>query len=322
MSGRALDELLADDPVVLVDVGARGGTDPRWRGFEQQLSVVGFEPDPKECARLNDEVGELPYPSRFLPYALGGEDRDDVPFYVNNWPVAPSVYEPNDEFIEQFPHARMMLAGRETKMISTSRLDTVAAREAVSPNLIKLDVEGAELDVLRGGEETLAKALMLDVEVEFQPVFRGQPLFGEVDQHLRDRGWSLLGLRRNSWRRTAEGFTPQPGYGGQIVSADALYFHRELIDQQISQATALKLAVILGAYRQFDFALEILRRPELDELAPVERAEVAHALAPDPGPMWRLLTRLLARGDAERRRAWVDALQRGEATVWHDPYHF
>ena len=67
--------------------------------------------------------------------------------------------------------------------------------------MLKLDVEGAELDVLRGGEGVLAEALVLEVEVELNPLFAGQPLFADVDAHLRERGWALQGLRRTSWRR-------------------------------------------------------------------------------------------------------------------------
>ena len=48
-------------------------------------------------------------------------------------------------------------------------------------------------------------ALSPDVaaRIELNPLRAGEALFSEVDPHLRDRGWQLLGMRRSSWRRTA-----------------------------------------------------------------------------------------------------------------------
>ena len=86
----ALETHLVSDRVRLFDVGARGGIDPRWVDFYPYLGVSGFEPDPAECDRLNRESDSLPYPARFLPYALGRNTRDGVTFYVERTsPVRP-----------------------------------------------------------------------------------------------------------------------------------------------------------------------------------------------------------------------------------------
>ena len=89
------------------------------------------------------------------------------------------------------------------RAISTTTLDRVREEKGFGCDVLKLDVEGAELDVLRGGDEVLAQALALEVEVELNPLFEGQPLFADIDAHLRERGWALQGLRRTSWRRGA-----------------------------------------------------------------------------------------------------------------------
>ena len=217
-----------DAPVRLLDVGARGGIDTRWKRFHPILDVLGFEPDPEECERLNEAASQLPYRSRFLPSALGSEDRE-VDFNVCRWPVASSVFEPNADFLSDFPHAAALMEVVERRRLRTEPLDAVCARESIVPDCLKIDVEGAELDVLQGAEETLGSTLVLDVEVELNPLFRDQPLFGDVDAFLRERGWRLLGLRRVAWRRTA-GLEPAgSGYGGQLVSGDALYYNHTAV---------------------------------------------------------------------------------------------
>ena len=45
--------LISKDPLVLVDVGASGGINKKWDVLEGVIKVVGFEPDPEECKRLN-----------------------------------------------------------------------------------------------------------------------------------------------------------------------------------------------------------------------------------------------------------------------------
>jgi FkbM family methyltransferase len=320
----ALETHLVADRIRLFDVGARGGIDPRWGDFYPYLDVAGFEPDPDECNRLNRESDSLPYPARFLPYALGRDTQDGVTFYVANWPVASSIYPPNPEFLAPFGDASRLLAVKEERQISTLTLDDVCADQGVTPDYLKLDVEGAEFDVLIGGESALGNTLMMEVEVEFGPLRVNQPLFAEVDAYLRERGWSLLGLRRLYWRRKA-GLDPSgSGYGGRLAQADALYCNDRAIDGELPVSTGLKLLVMLAAYRQVDFVLELLRDagPFCRHLSPGERSELRTHLAPRPAPLRRVAGRGLRRFDAMRRRAMADALQLGDANIWQDPHFF
>jgi FkbM family methyltransferase len=272
---------LGADRLRLVDVGARDGVDPRWDPFAAVIDVAAFEPDPTECERLADAARALPYPARFYPHALWREPAGGVPFHVANWPVASSIYAPNDEFLRAFPGARALLATREVRTISTTTLDRACAEHAVGCDVLKLDVEGAELDVLRGGESVLAGALALEVEVELNPVFSDQPLFADVDAHLRERGWALQGLRRTSWRRGPALESEASGAGGQIVSADALYLGGRVAGE-LDAIRELKLLVIASAYHQHDLVLARLRSSVVlaELLSADERVELERELAP------------------------------------------
>jgi FkbM family methyltransferase len=284
---------------------------------------VGFEPDRTECERLNREAASSDPPIRFLPYALAGSD-EEVTFYEANWPPASSIYPPNDEFLKSFPYASHLLGVKDQRRIGAVSLDQACRTEDVWPEYLKLDVEGAELQVLEGGEQATRGTLVLELEVEFAPLRTGQPLFADVDAYLRGRGWCLLGLRRVHWRRSAGLDRRGTGYGGQLTQADALYYNAPLLDEGLSEATALKLVLILAAYRQADLALELIRTPgsALQGLTPGERAELERLALERPNALTRLAMRVSRRLDAERRRALVDALQPGDATIWHDPHFF
>ena len=93
----------------------------------------------------------------------------------------------------------------------------------------------------------------------------------------------LLGLRRNSWRRGSGPSRAADGNGGQVVSADALYWNRELIEAELSLARELKLLLILAAYLQSDLIRERLGRPgPLAALTPEEIESLEGFLVPGP----------------------------------------
>jgi FkbM family methyltransferase len=319
-----LDRYLGDDRLRLVDVGARAGVSPRWERFHGVLDVTAFEPDSSELERLRSTAHSLPYPARFLPDALWRESTDDVPFHITNWPVASSVYPPNSEFLQSFPDAAGLFAVREVRSIPVSTLDEVTQREGLLVDCLKVDVEGAALDVLVGGERTLRDTLALEVEAEMNPLFEGEALFPQVDSHLRERGWVLHGIRRTSWRRGTHLGPAASGLGGQIVSVDALYFNDALRAAGLSLQRELKLLVILAAYLQTDAVLDRMRSPHrlAEELDAEELEALENFLVPRPGRFRRLTRRALGRWSSARRRAFADRLQRGEEGVWEDPHFF
>ncbi len=62
------------------------------------------------------------------------------------------------------------------------------------PCLLKIDVQGGELDVLAGAEGTLPSVDEALIECSFLELYRGQALAGDVVSHMRDRGFALAGI--------------------------------------------------------------------------------------------------------------------------------
>jgi hypothetical protein len=83
-----------------------------------------------------------------------------------------------------------------TETISVARLDDVA-REFFRGDeriFLKLDVQGYELAALRGAEEMLNQVRAIELELSLVELYRGQPLFPEVVEHLLDREYRCVGL--------------------------------------------------------------------------------------------------------------------------------
>jgi hypothetical protein len=56
---------------------------------------------------------------------------------------------------------------------------------------MKIDVQGGPLDVLRHGQNTLDNVTVIQLEMEFLPIYKDHPLFGDILVFLRDQGSQL-----------------------------------------------------------------------------------------------------------------------------------
>lgn len=305
---RAIAALL-DRPVHGVDVGCRAAIRPQWRALGPYGSLIGFDADGEECARLN--AGAIAGQERYEPIALAAS-TGEATLYLTADPESASLYPPNEEAIRRHPEL-WRHEPRGTTTVATTTLDEWAQRTQSAPiDLLKIDVQGAELDVLRGAEAGLTSVRALELEVEFQQLYVGQPLFGDVDAFLRERGFVLWRLRDLSHcgltpsRRDERAFplgdaVEKTRVGGRLSWANAIYVREEMGDPgaacewQTSARDACVAAV-------FDL-------PELTILA-LERAAAGAS-----GETRRTLTRELrrARGRANSRRL--------HGLFWEAPRH-
>ena len=82
-------------------------------------------------------------------------------------------------------------------------LDTIdnLIRELSAPDFVKIDVEGYQLEVLRGGEhylKTHAPLLMVELKDVGET---NRAIFGEIEDYVADLGYQLCEIRKHSIRR-------------------------------------------------------------------------------------------------------------------------
>ena len=243
--------------IKVVDIGANPlDGSPPYAGLLQAglADVVGFEPNREALARLAAMKGpnEL-----YLPHSVGDGQRHTL-----NYCQAPgmtSLLQPNPEVLglfHGFPDWGKVVA---TEPVDTVRLDDIEATRGVE--LLKLDIQGAELMALRHGQHRLRDVLVVQTEVEFLPLYVDQPLFSEIELFLRPFGLMFHRFYPTVSRVVRPLVVGNDIYAGlsQVVWADAVFIRDITKLDSLADEQLLGMATILhDCYSSIDVTLHLL----------------------------------------------------------------
>jgi FkbM family methyltransferase len=171
-------------PKGILDIGAFEGTFAQLaRHFFAQVPILMLEAQPGKEEQLKAIARQLPDVD-YRIVLLGAENRADVAFHQVNAAMNSSGSSLYDEQTH-YP--------RDTISLPMRRLDDVLAEMSGHEfDLLKLDVQGAEIDVLRGGLRTLAGVEAIVIELSLLEYNKGAPLIGEAMRWLGEQGFALF----------------------------------------------------------------------------------------------------------------------------------
>ena len=201
------ENLLPVRPKYIFDGGFHKG----W--FSYTLSL--FYPDIEICGcdPIENRDGWMISPS--LPVTFFNVALSDTPGSANllliNDPQLHSLLPFNENYEDTF--GQTYQATNAVKTVSVSTIDIVLSKmDWDRCDLLKLAIQGSELDALKGAKKNLEKIAAIYLEISFEQIYHRQAVFHEIDDFLRENGFSLSKILN-------------PRGGKYLLQADALYLN-------------------------------------------------------------------------------------------------
>lgn len=197
---------------VIVDVGAnRGQFSLAARGWQPQAHIIAFEPLPR-AAQVYRAVFDGHRDVTLHPAAIA-LSRGESPMQLSGREDLSSLLGISPLQSEYFPGTQ---AAGTTNVRTAPLADFVSADDLCGTAVLKIDVQGFELEVLKASLPLLPLFRHVYVEASFVPLYQGQALAHEVIRFLQDQGFVLKGFYNPYFA---------PG-SGNAIQADLLFSGR------------------------------------------------------------------------------------------------
>lgn len=250
-------------PFTILEIGALQTTD-KTEPFHQLLDcfpgskIIAFEVDEIFCEELNKKAKPN---IKYFPVPLG-RTEETCAFYETVHPMCSSLYKPNEELINLYNNVMEAAKLKSVNYINTKSLDCFTKNNNIEVvDFIKIDIQGAELDVFMGGIDTLADVVAIVSEVEFIPIYIDQPLFGDVCAFFAEHEFmfhKFLGLCGRSLKPIV--LNNNPNVGSQHIWSDAVFIRDIIKIDKLSSDQLLKMGILTFIYDSPDILFYCVRK--------------------------------------------------------------
>jgi len=172
----------------IIDVGAAIGEYSEAAHFIfRDAKIIAFEPIPDSFEKLKVIATQI---KKMQCFNLALSDKEgEAEFHLNEFNFSSSLLNMTKTHKEIFPFTK-----NETIIkVRTDKLENVLEHlDLKKPILLKIDVQGAELKVLKGTTELLKNIDVIQLEVSFMNFYDGQASIEDIISFLKSFGFSAF----------------------------------------------------------------------------------------------------------------------------------
>ena len=219
-------------------IGARDGTQafPHLPAFDADIINILVDADAASTEAVRGSHAGRTGEIVIVPACIAGTNGPRT-FHHSHDPYASSLLQPDPSLGSVYVSAHWLdcdytvgdaLVTTRKEELDGVTLDTLivdSGGRIPLPDFLSLDTQGSELEILSGSPHATGSALAVVCEVEFLPLYRGQPLFGDVSAFMHAAGFVFCGcsaILSGSYFRAPLGLR-----GRHIpVTGDALFLRR------------------------------------------------------------------------------------------------
>ncbi len=245
------------DLVTIADIGANPINPAPYQALLDSglCTVIGFEPNKEAFDAL---VKNASAHEKYFNVAVGPAGKRSLNLYPASglsslYPLDPEALGHLSKFQGQI--------GRETAVdIDLMPMDSIEELPAI--DLLKIDVQGAELEIIKSGRKKLRGACAMIIETRIYPIYEGEPSWRALDIQLRRMGFGIhkfLSQAHFAFGNDMDLPVRMPMMRSQLLDADAVYIPTAKRFGGMTDAQLIKEAVLADSvYGSFDVVLKCL----------------------------------------------------------------
>lgn len=175
----------------VIDIGANTGDYAEFlNSFFRPKAIYAFEPLASCQPRLATLAEQIPH-LKVFQVALAEAEGEET-FWENDYGPSSSLLHVSDIHKRAFPHT----ASESQTRVKLARLDDILDVSTIDRDIfVKIDVQGVEDRVIRGGTAIFSAAEIVLIEMSFVAMYESQPMFEEIHDLLYACGLRFVGMK-------------------------------------------------------------------------------------------------------------------------------
>ena len=246
-----------------LDIGASGGPEAKWKNLFEYINYTAFEPNKESFEKIQTELKGKFNKLQLFDFALS-DFNGDAPLFITSSEYCCSMLKPNEKWLSRFEFRKLFeVQGKTT--VCVRRLDSLIDFHNQNFDIIKIDVQGAELKVMNGGLDFFKQAFLIETESGFTENYIGESRFDQIATRMIENNYLLFDLNYN--HRIPRSSFP---FQNSINNAQPLWCEatwlKDLIkeneakhDFYITKETLLVKLMICANSGFLDYALELVK---------------------------------------------------------------
>jgi FkbM family methyltransferase len=183
--------LLNQDFIILDIGGGIGASLKIFNGYFPVKKIIVFEPVAESYRAIKERFPDHSN-IEFIKAAAGNENTEkeiNIAGRITSSSLLPLVADPDSEVFNE-----NNLGQVRVEKIEIVRLDDFLIDNQDRIGIMKIDVQGYEMDVLRGAEMTLKRTDIVVLEANNHDGYKGSAKYYEIDSYLRDHNFTLYNI--------------------------------------------------------------------------------------------------------------------------------
>jgi hypothetical protein len=153
-----------ENPPILIDIGASGGTNSKWKDIAKYSVCIAFDADDRKLDETKKESSI--YKKLYLYDRLvSDKPNQECDFYLTKSPYCSSLLEPNQENLKNWYFSNLFKVEKVSKHQTIDILTILKERNINKIDWFKVDSQGIDLRLIKSiGESKFKKVLVAELE--------------------------------------------------------------------------------------------------------------------------------------------------------------